>query len=446
MPNNKIHAMIISRESYISQLDRTRFNGKVKIITGVRRCGKSYLLFNLYKQHLVENLSVPERNIIEVALDKNQYATYRNPVTLYNWVKGKMQETEGMKYLFVDEIQMSYKVRNCNIDENMVAEEDRDLLYTTFYDVLNDLMGEPNLDIYVTGSNSKMLSEDIVTNFRDRGCEIRVRPLSFAEYYPVSSLEKGDAFEEYMHYGGMPLSVLEPNERQKQKYLKDLYKNVYLKDIVERHKLKDETLMSNLVDVLCSSIGSLTNPHNLSNAATTLLKRKVSDVTVKSYLGHLVDAFLFEKADRYDIKGKRYLLTPQKYYSTDVGLRNARLNFRQHDPGHLMENIIYNELVGRGYSVDIGMVEITCRHDGKESQSQYEIDFIVNTGSQKVYIQSALHLDTPEKKAQETYSIRNSGDFFRKIVVVGGNAKLTTDDDGISYIGIIPFLLTDIIG
>lgn len=437
--------MNILRDSYIRQLDQKRFNGKVKIITGVRRCGKSYLLFNLYKEHLLADLLVPEQNIIEVALDKSQFVAYRNPVKLCDYVRQRMKEMTGKVFLFIDEIQMSYKVKNRDTDERLVAEEDRDLLYTTFYDVLNDLMGEPDLDIYVTGSNSKMLSEDIVTNFRDRGCEIRVRPLSFAEYYPVSGMEKSDAFEEYMQHGGMPLAVLEPDERQKRKYLKDLYKNVYLKDIVERHKLKDENLMSNLVDVLCSSVGSLTNPRNLSDAATSLLKKRVSDVTVKSYLGHLVDAFLFEKADRYDIKGKRYLLTPQKYYSTDVGLRNARLNFRQQDWGHLMENIIYNELVGRGYLVDVGMVEVTSRREGEERQSQYEIDFIVNTGSQKIYIQSALHLDTPEKKNQETFSMRNSGDFFRKIVVVRGNSKLTIDDDGIAYIGVIPFLLTDII-
>lgn len=437
--------MVIKRDTYIELLDAKMFNGKVKIITGVRRCGKSYLLFNLYKQHLVEDLGVPSQNIIEIALDRSQFSAYRNPLKLDEYARERMSKVSGKVYLFVDEIQMSYKIKNGDVDEKNVAEEDREMLYTTFYDVLNDLMAEPDLDIYVTGSNSKMLSEDIVTNFRDRGCEIRVRPLSFAEYYPVSGMEKSDAFETYMRYGGMPLAVLESDERQKHSYLKGLYKNVYLKDIVERHKIKDESLMSSLVDVLCSSTGSLTNPKKLSDSATSLLRRPVSDVTVKSYLGHLTDAFLFEKANRYDIKGKRYLLTPQKYYSTDVGLRNARLNFRQQDPGHLMENIIYNELVGRGYSVDVGMVEVRNRCGGTIKQSQHEIDFVVNTGSQKIYIQSALYIDSPEKKAQETFSIRNSGDFFRKIVVVGGSSLLTTDDDGISYIGIIPFLLTNIL-
>ena len=320
------------------------------------------------------------------------------------------------------------------------------MLYTTFYDILNDLMARSNLDIYVTGSNSKMLSKDIVTNFRDRGTEIKVYPLSFKEYYPVSGLEKADALEEYLTYGGMPLAVLEKDETEKRKYLKGLHKRVYIKDIVERYKLKDDEVLEALIDALSSAVGSLTNPHNLANAAGTLMKRSTSDNTIKNYLDYLEEAYLFVSAQRYDIKGKRYFENTQKYYSMDTGLRNAKLNFRQQEKSHLMENMIFVELIRRGYSVDVGVVELTrVNEQGKKQQSQYEIDFIVNTGREKVYIQSALNVDTEAKKNQETFSLKNSGDFFRKIVIVDGNAKPWTDEDGIMYMGVIPFLLEEVV-
>lgn len=315
------------------------------------------------------------------------------------------------------------------------------MLYTTFYDILNDLMGRSNLDIYVTGSNSKMLSKDIVTNFRDRGTEIKVYPLSFSEFYPISGMEKADALEEYLTFGGMPLAVLEEDETEKRKYLKGLHKRVYIKDIVERYKLKDDEILEALIDALSSAVGSLTNPHNLANAASSLMKRNTSDHTIKNYLDYLEDAYLFVGAKRYDIKGKRYFENTQKYYSMDIGLRNAKLNFRQQEKSHLMENMVFVELIRRGYSVDVGVVELTIVKDGKKQQSQYEIDFIVNTGREKVYIQSALNVDTEAKKSQETFSLKNSGDFFRKIVIVDGNAKPWTDEDGIIYVGVIPFLL-----
>ena len=435
--------MVIQRDQYVSELLTKRWNGKVKIITGIRRCGKSFLLSTLYKDYLLKE-GVAKDCFVELALDKRAHMKYRNPNELFEYVLRKTQDAKKRYYVFIDEIQLSYKVKNEDVDERLVPEEDREMLYTTFYDILNDLMGRSNLDIYVTGSNSKMLSKDIVTNFRDRGLEIKVYPLSFKEYYPISGLEKADALEEYLTYGGMPLAVLEKDETEKRKYLKGLHKRVYIKDIVERYKLKDDEVLDALIDALSSAVGSLTNPHNLANAAGTLMKRSTSDNTIKNYLDYLEDAYLFVGAKRYDIKGKRYFDNTLKYYSMDTGLRNAKLNFRQQERSHLMENMIFVELIRRGYSVDVGVVELTrVNEEGKKQQSQYEIDFIVNTGREKVYIQSALNVDTEIKKNQETFSLKSSGDFFRKIVIVDGNAKPWTDDDGIMYVGVIPFLLEE---
>ena len=435
--------MAIQRGQYISELLSKRWNGKVKIVTGIRRCGKSFLLFNLYKDYLL-NEGVEKDCFVELALDKKAHIKYRNPNELYDYVLRKTKDDEKRYYVFIDEIQLSYKVKNEDVDERLVPKEDRELLYITFYDILNDLMGRKNLDIYVTGSNSKMLSKDIVTNFRDRGSEIKVYPLSFREFYPMSGKEKADALEEYLTYGGMPLAVLEKDETEKRKYLKGLHKRVYIKDIVERYKLKDDEVLEALIDALSSAVGSLTNPHNLANSAGTLMKRSTSDNTIKNYLDYLEEAYLFVSAQRYDIKGKRYFENTLKYYSMDTGLRNAKLNFRQQEKSHLMENMIFIELVRRGYNVDVGVVELTLVKDGKKQQSQYEIDFIVNTGREKVYIQSALNVDTEAKKNQETFSLRNSGDFFRKIVIVDGNSKPWTDEDGIMYMGVIPFLLEEV--
>jgi len=434
--------MIINREYYVKELLSKRWNGKVKIITGIRRCGKSFLLSTLYKDYLKKE-GVTDDCFVEIALDKKAHVKYRNPNELYDYVVNRTQDMNKRYYVFIDEIQLSFKIKNPDVDESQVPEEDHDMLYITFYDILNDLMGRSNLDVYVTGSNSKMLSKDIVTNFRDRGTEIKVYPLSFKEYYPVSGLEKADAFEEFLTYGGMPLAVLEKDETEKRKYLKGLHKRVYIKDIVERYKLKDDEVLEALIDALSSAVGSLTNPHNLANAAGTLMKRSTSDHTIKNYLDYLEDAYLFASAKRYDVKGKRYFENTLKFYSMDTGLRNAKLDFRQQEKSHLMENMIFIELLRRGYSVDVGVVEVTIVKDGKRQQSQYEIDFIVNTGREKVYIQSALNVDTEVKKDQETFSLKNSGDFFRKIVILDGNAKAWTDEEGIMYIGVIPFLLEE---
>ena len=436
--------MIIERKEYLDKLCAKRWNGKVKIITGIRRCGKSFLLFKLFKNKLLEE-NVLETDFVEIALDRKSDIKYRNPNLLYEYIIERTKDENRKFYVFIDEIQLSYKVKNEDIDESLVPEEDKGMIYTTFYDILNDLMSHPNLDVYVTGSNSKMLSKDIVTNFRDRGSEVKVYPLSFQEYLSAVQLEKADAFEEYIMYGGMPLAVLESDEHEKRKYLQGLFTNVYIKDIVERYNLKDDNILSALVDALSSSVGSLTNPNKLANTAGSAMGQKTSYNTIKGYLDYIEDAYLFHSAKRWKVKGRKYFDTLQKYYAMDLGLRNARLNFRQQERSHLMENMIYNELIRRGYSVDVGIVELTRIVEGKRKQSQYEIDFVVNVGNNKVYIQSALNVDTPEKKAQETFSLRNTGDFFRKIVVLDGSRKLWTDEDGVMYIGVIPFLLEDII-
>ena len=433
--------MEIKRDAYLNKLKSKMGNGRVKIITGIRRCGKSYLLFKLFKDYLLSNGIKPEQ-IIEIALDKNEYIDLRNPSALYQYVLNRTLDENIKYYILIDEIQLSYKIKRSGVDESLVPEEDRELLYLTFYDVLSDLMTRSNLDIYVTGSNSKMLSKDVATNFRDRGTEIKMYPLSFAEYYPVSGKEKADAWEDYIVYGGMPLAVLEPDEREKERYLAGLFEKVYIADVVERYQVEDDYVES-LIDVLSSAVGSLTNPSKLANTLNTVSHAKTTDKRVKRYLDILEDAFLFEKAKRYDVKGKSYFDSPVKYYAEDVGLRNARLNFRQTEETHLMENIIFNELKRRGYSVDVGMVQYTETVDGKKVNRQHEIDFIVNIGDKKIYIQSAFSIADEEKRKQEITPLLKSGDFFKKMVVVGGNQKARMDENGITYIGIIPFLLDE---
>ncbi len=436
--------MIIDRQEYVNQLLAKRWNGKVKIVTGIRRCGKSFLLSTLFKNKLMEE-GVEEECFVEIALDKKSDIKYRNPNLLYDYIMERTKDLNRRYYVMIDEIQLSYKIKNADVDEDLVPEEDKEMLYTTFYDILNDLIARPNMDVYVTGSNSKMLSKDIVTNFRDRGSEIKVYPLSFAEFLSVSGQEKADALEEYLTYGGMPWAVLESDEKEKRKYLQGLFTNVYIKDIVERYNLKDDNVLSALVDALSSSVGSLTNPNKLANTAASLMGRTPSSHTIKNYLDYLEDSYLFQSAKRWNVKGRKYFDKIQKYYAMDLGLRNARLNFRQQERSHLMENMIYNDLIRRGYSVDVGIVELSRTIDGKRQMSQYEIDFVVNMGNNKIYIQSALNVDTTEKKEQETFSLRNTGDFYRKIVVLDGNRKLWTDDDGVMYVGVIPFLLEDIV-
>jgi len=432
--------MVISRNDYVEQLHAKSWNGKVKIITGLRRSGKSYLLSHLYKQFLLDK-GVKANCFVEIDLENPSHAVYRNPKTLYEYVLSQCKDKRRKYYVFIDEIQRSYKIKNADVDESQVPEEDRDQLYITFYDILNGLRTQPNMDIYVTGSNSKMLSKDIVTYFRDRGSEIKVYPLSFAEFYAFAGLEKADALEQYLAFGGMPLAVLESNENEKRKYLIDLHKNVYIKDIVERYRLKDDVVIDALTNAIYSAVGSMSNPHKLAKTIKTVMSLETTDPTIKNYLGYLEDAYLVASAERYDIKGKRYFENIKKYYAMDLGLRNARLNFRQQERSHLMENMIFNELIRRGHRVDVGVVEVERVVNGKRQQSQYEIDFVVNTGKEKMYIQSALNIDTVEKKQQETFSLHHTRDSFRKMVVLDGNASPWTDEDGVMYVGVIPFLL-----
>ena len=430
----------MERLFYLNKLIEKKQNGLVKVITGIRRCGKSYLLFTLYKDWLLRQGITPD-HIIEVALDKKEHEELRNPDKLYDYIISRTGGS-GQYFIFIDEIQLSYRVKR-NVDESVVAEEDRNLLYTSFYDVLNDLMARKNMDLYVTGSNSRMLSKDVATNFRDRASEIQVFPLSFAEFYGQSEEEKVDAWESYLTFGGMPLSVLEKDEKEKAAYLSSLFNRLYIRDIQERHGLKDTGGLESLIDVLFSAVGSLTNPHKLAKTMESVLHMRISDHTITNYLGFLEDAFILKKASRYDVKGKSYLDYPAKYYATDIGLRNARLNFRQLERTHLMENVIYNDLVRRGYAVDVGVVEISSMQDGKQKKSRHEIDFVVNTGFNKIYIQSAFSIDDPHKKETETLPLRKSGDFFKKFVITGGNQRLFTDEDGIFYVGVIPFLLDE---
>ena len=428
------------REQYLKTLIERKHNGLVKIITGIRRCGKSYLLSTLFKRHLLKE-GVREDHIVEINLEDRAFAQLRNPNLLHEYILGRLPKGKKWSYVFIDEIQLCRKVPVPGVVLKDVLPEDRDTAFITFYDILNELMKLPRVDVYVTGSNSRMLSKDIATNFRDRGFEIRLHPLTFAEYYKASGLEKSESFDSYLVWGGMPLAILERNDKDRAKYLKGLFEKVYLKDVRERNHLRNDHISECVLDELCSVVGSLTNPHKLVKALGSQGHVRVTDRTLKKYLDYFEDAFLFAKADRYDVRGKRHLEYPKKYYATDVGLRNARLNFRQIDEAHLMENVIYNELIARGYGVDVGVVELRRQKNGESTLSHLEIDFVVNTGMRKVYVQSAFRMADEEKRRQETASLRASGDFFRKIVVVSGTRPPMSDEDGIVYVGVIPFLL-----
>ncbi len=430
---------MINRDQYLNRLISKMNNGLVKVITGIRRVGKSYLLFNIFDSYL-KSIGISDDRIIKIALDKIEFEALRNPEKLYSYILERINGNDSF-YIFIDEIQFSYRIKKKDIKVDDIAPEDRDLAYTTFYDVLNDLMSRKNLDLYVTGSNSRMLSKDIATTFRDRGAVIEVFPLTFSEFLEYKKIEKTDAWQEYSTYGGMPLAIMENDEKEKEAYLKSLFSRIYFSDIKERYRLKDEDALERVTDAVLSSVGSLTNPHKLKNALCSTYGTRISDQTVKNYLEYLEDSFLIKRAERYDIKGKMYLNYPSKYYATDIGIRNARLNFRQQEMPHIMENIIYNELISRGYSVDVGVVEVSHTENGKQTKTNLEIDFIVNQKRERTYIQSAFNIYDEAKRQQEIRPLKGSGDFFRKIVITNGNEKKWQDDDGIIYIGIIPFLL-----
>jgi len=430
--NEKRGFMEIQRDSYLQQLIAYRFDGLVKVITGIRRCGKSYLLKNIYRDYLLQN-GVSERRIIMIELDLAKDIKYRNPLALSAYVRERVEGSKEEFYLFVDEIQMSDEVPNpYNVDGKKI----------TFYDALNDLCSIPNLDVYVTGSNSKMLSSDILTEFRGRSDEIRVHPLSFAEYYSAVGGDKSEAFDDYAFYGGMPLVLSRPSEAAKMNYLKSLFSEVYIKDIVERKKIERQDVLEQILDLLCSSIGSLTNPTKIADTLRSKQTAKVASNTIRSYIDYLEDAFLFSVSKRYDVKGKSYFHSPNKYYSEDIGLRNARIGFRQQEMTHIMENIIYNELVNRQFSVDVGVVYArTLNQNGNSVRTPGEIDFVVTSGSKRTYIQSAYSMSTEEKMQTELRPFALTGDSFPKIVVRKDIGKRWYDENGILNINLLDFLL-----
>ena len=395
--------MEIKRDIYLDRLIRREKNGLIKVVTGVRRCGKSYLLFNLFHNYLLDK-GVKEDHIIEIALDDRSNKELRDPDNMLSFVKERI------------------------VDK----------------DVLNSFMHIRNADVYVTGSNSKFLSSDLVTEFRGRGDEIRIYPLSFREYCSVYESSTDEAWDDYFTYGGLPLILSRETAEEKAEYLMSLFQKVYLSDIIDRHKVRNREELDELVDILASAVGSLTNPLKLANTFKTVKKKTISDKTLKKYIDYLMDAFLVSKAVRYDIKGRKYIGSPAKFYFEDVGLRNARLNFRQMEENHIMENIIYNELRIRGYHVDVGLVEqFGKNNENKTTKKQLEVDFVVTRGSEKYYIQSAFAMNTQGKQEQEERPLNAIGDSFKKIIVVRDNIKVRRNDMGIVTIGIRNFLLDE---
>ena len=412
--------MRIQRNTYLKRLIESRHNNMIKIITGVRRCGKSYLLFNLFSDWLKEK-GVNDAHIIKIDLEDRRNRKLRDPDALLEFIDSNMSD-EKMYYILIDEVQL--------VDE--------------FEDVLNSYLKIENADVYVTGSNARFLSKDVITTFRGRGEEIKVYPLSFREYSSVANLPTEVALEEYATYGGLPQIVEYDSAERKIEYLKTLFAKTYITDIKERYQIRNDEELEILLDIISSTIGSLTNPRKLANTFETEKRVKLSDKTIKTYLDYICDSFLVEKAVRYDVKGKKYIDTPSKYYFADLGLRNARLNFRQLEKTHMMENVIYNELRIRGYNVDVGVVPVIIRDkEGKQKRVSYEIDFVCNKGNQRYYIQSAYRLDSDEKVKQEESSLLNVDDSFKKIIIVGNPILVERDNSGITTMSIYDFLLKD---
>ena len=413
--------MEIRRDRYLERLIAHKGNGRVKIVTGIRRCGKSYLLFQLFKRHLIET-GVKLNHIIEIQLEDRSNKELRNPDVCLAFIKKRIKDQKPY-YLLIDEVQL--------MDE--------------FEDVLNSCLHIQNLDTYVTGSNSKFLSKDIITEFRGRGDEMYLRPLSFKEYRTIQPDKPfDDVWTEYMTFGGLPYCALLPSREERADYLKRLFDEVFLRDIIERNRVQNDAQLESLLNVISSAVGSLTNPKKLEDTFTSSGTGKLSAVTIKQYLDYLCDAFMIEQAERYDIKGKRYISTPYKYYFTDTGLRNARLNFRQLEETHLMENVMYNELCLRGYSVDVGVVEINERQeDGKYVRKQIEVDFVCNKADERVYVQSAFSIPTTEKRQQEERPLVNVGDGFRKVVVTKDNVIRHNDENGILIMSLQEFLMDE---
>ena len=420
----------IRRESYLNELINRKENGLIKVITGIRRCGKSYLLFDMYYDYLLSQ-GVSEQNVVKISLEDDENEELRDSKKLAGYIRDRLKNNGDMHYVFIDEVQYAIKKEDLKSNKPL-----------PLYGVLNGLMKEPNVDVYVTGSNSKLLSKDVMTEFRGRGDEVRIYPLTFKEYCDYVGGDKADAFEDYALYGGLPLVLSKKTPRDKAKYLSDLFKEVYFKDIEERYNIAMPEVMEVLTDNLCSSIGSLTNSLKIANTLKSVRNIDVNSQTISAYLNYLEESFLFNEAKRFDVKGKKYFSYPSKFYCTDMGLRNARLNFRQQEETHTMENIIYNELLTRGYSVDVGVVQIAVvGADGKQHQTQCEIDFVVNDGMNKYYIQSALNIDDKNKEKTELRPLLSTRDFFKKVVITKTRMKPWVDDNGIFHIGLYDFLL-----
>lgn len=424
------------RDQYLKKLISKKDNGRIKIITGLRRSGKSVLLFQLYKKWLMQE-GVNEGQIITLALDTLANARYRNPIELDKYFREQIIDEKKRYYIFIDEIQLVSELRNPYVDDPEAK--------ITFVDVVLGFMQMKNTDVYITGSNSKMLSSDVLTQFRDRGDEIRVYPLSFAEFYELYKDDKRGAWQDYYTYGGMPLAVSLSSHEDKSRYLKDLFTKTYIRDVLERHNIKNDTgVLDILLDILASGIGSLTNPNKLSNTFKSERHIAIGSDTIEKYIGYFEESYLMQRAVRYDVKGRKYISTPSKYYYTDLGLRNARLGFRQLEETHIMENVLYNDLIRRGMDVDVGVVEYNTKDpDGKKIRKQLEVDFVVNKGNKRYYIQSALNINDPEKKEQEIASLKRIPDSFSKIVVVKDYLKPWQDENGITFIGIEQFLLDE---
>ena len=424
--------MEIKRDNYLKKLIRKRNNGLIKVITGIRRCGKSYLLFNLYYDYLI-NEGVSEDSIITVPLDDDDYIEYCNPQKLSEYIKSKIIDSKKQYYVFIDEAQYAItgeEMKNPDVPIRL-------------YGILNGLLRKKNVDVYVTGSNSKFLSSDILTEFRGRGDEIHIAPLAFSEYYPASGKDKLDAWQEYLFYGGLPHILAEPDNEAKAAYLERLNSEIYIRDIVERYDIREPANMETLMKVIASAIGSLTNAQKISDTFKSNGDKTISMPTITNYLTYLKEGFVVQKTERYDIKGRKYIGTPSKYYYTDLGLRNALLNFRQFEETHLMENAIYNELIYRGYKVDVGVVDSRIDVDGKKVRKQLEVDFVANQGSKRYYIQSAYALPNQEKIEQEQASLTKIPDSFKKIIITGGNTPVWRNDQGITIMGIFDFLLNE---
>ena len=424
--------MEIRRDRYLNKLISKRNNGLIKVITGIRRCGKSYLLFNLYYKYLI-NEGVPDEDIIRIPLDDIEFEEYCDPKALHTYIKERTGDAGQQYYIFIDEAQYAItkeEMKNPDVPIRL-------------YGVLNSLLRKENVDVYVTGSNSKFLSSDIMTEFRGRGDEIHMAPLAFSEYYPASGKDKFEAWKDYLIYGGLPHILAEPDNESKAEYLKRLNSEIYMRDICERYDIQNTSGMESLMQIIASAIGSLSNAQKISDTFASKGIKGISMPTISNYLRYLQESYITQKAERYDIKGRKYISTPSKYYYTDLGLRNALLNFRQVEETHLMENAVYNELIYRGCSVDVGLVDTRVNEDGKSIHRQLEVDFVINKGSNRYYIQSAFALPDREKIEQEQASLVRIPDSFKKMIVVGDNIRVWRNEEGITIMGIFQFMLNE---